>query len=164
VAAGFTPQQTADAVEDFWVAIQSQISNAFTMTVDPEVRQLNEATGVLLSVSPVTVTSRVMNGTGERLDLLQGLLTWNTGDVVDGRVVKGRTFLPGPMETMNEPGGVPTTAYKTTINSAAAALQTALPNALVVWHRPVNEAGGSIHEVILGAVNSSWSYLQSRRN
>lgn len=170
VAAGGTPQQTATAVATFMGSVDNQVSNAYSWSLDQEVRQINEANGQLQSVVTVTAASGTGFATGERLDLLQGIITWTTGEIVNGRVLRGRMFCPGVTENFNASTGIPeTTAYKTPMDAAAAALIADTNTKLVVWHRPTpiegggNQGDGEIGEVIGGSLNSKWGYLTSRR-
>lgn len=163
VAAGFTPQQLADAVEDFWVAASAGISSAFGWDIEDEVRQYNEVTGALQSAISVTGASGVGADANARIDLLQGLINWATGQVVNNRIVYGRTFIPGVTEQVNDTNGTPTAGYLSVLNSAIAALAVGVPDAQVIWHRPVDGAGGEALEVIAGAPKDQWSYLRTRR-
>ncbi|WP_146145487.1 hypothetical protein, partial [Clostridium diolis] len=88
-------------------AVDGFISSAYSWSLDAEVRQINEATGQLQSVIPITGATGTGAAAGPRLDLLQGLVTWQTPDVADGRNVKGRFFVPGPTEDHNNTQGRP---------------------------------------------------------
>jgi hypothetical protein len=164
VGAGFTPAQTATAVAQFWGTIDNSVNDEYSWQVEQEVRQYNEATGALQAVNPVSGSSGTGLADGQSLDLLQGLIRWTTGDVIGRRAVVGRTFIPGVTEQANDQDGTPTTNYVTDNTTAITALFAALPSSMQVWHRPVNKAGGSQHDVIAGTVMNRWAYLTSRRN
>jgi len=66
-------------------------------------------------------------------------------------------------ELDNDADGTPTANYLGGVDDAVDVLFTALPDALQVWHRPVNKAGGSQHTVITALVANKWAYLTSRR-
>lgn len=165
VGAGFTPQQIATAMVSFWGTIDNAVSLSFSWQVEGEVRQYNEANGALQAVVPVTGGSGTGLADGQRLDLLQGLIRWTTGEIVDRRAVLGRTFIPGVTEQANDADGTPTSNYVTDAQTAIEALFTALPDALVVWSRPTNAAAtdGVVSQVIAGAVQNKWAYLTTRR-
>jgi hypothetical protein len=169
VGGGGTPQQAANAVSAFWTAVLTQIRVGYVAKTNPEVRQLNEATGALQAVIPVSQATITCNNDGALVDLLQGVATWFTGDVADGRQIKGRTFIPGVTESVNDTAGVPTAAYISAIQTAAAALVADVSSSLQVWHRPLKDAEGNVtrpgsqHDVVSGNASPNWSYLSSRR-
>lgn len=163
VAFGSTPQQTADAVADFLTALDDNLNSAFAWSVDGEVRQMNEATGALQAVIPVTGAGATCGSGGIYVDLLQGLITWGTGEIVNGRVLRGRMFIPGIEEGRNNTSGRPESTFITACETAAAGLIADADTQLVVWHRPVNGLGGEIGEVLSASMADRWSFLSSRR-
>lgn len=168
VAGGGTPQQVNDAVGTFWGALDDFIAVGISWSTAPEVRQINEVTGALQSVSPVTPAAGAGIDAGAMLPLAQGLIRWNTGQIENGRVVKGRTFVPGPVEDSNDGAGLPNAAYIAGLQAPATALATSL-HGLVVYRRPVFDAlgnrtrDGGLEDVISGTISPSWAYLSSRR-
>jgi hypothetical protein len=58
-----------------------------------------------------------------------------TGSVVDGRRVRGTTYIV-PTVNQFEPGGTPLNTWVSTLQTAASAMMTSLTPNLVVWHRP----------------------------
>lgn len=163
LAFGSTPQQTADAVEDFLTALDDNLNSSFAWAIDPEVRQLNEATGALQAVIPVTGSGATCGSGGIYVDVLQGLITWTTGEIVNGRQLRGRMFVPGIEEGRNATTGRPEPTFITAVNTAAAGLIADANTELVVWHRPQAGLGGEIGEVLTGVMRNRWSYLSSRR-
>lgn len=164
------PAQAADAAGDWWSSVQAVVGTGFSWSVDPEVRTIDEVSGGLLAIATVVGQSGAGSLAGEPLDLLQGVASWHTGLVVDGRVLKGRTFIPGPTEGANDSDATPTAGYASAVNSATTTLLARVDADLAVWHRPVfdPETGartrdGSFELVTSGSVENQWSYLRSRR-
>lgn len=171
VAGGGTPSQAATAASTFMGAVDAFVSTALTWSMDTEVRQINEETGALQAVNVVTGTNGAGAAAGPRIDLLQGLITWTTGQIVEGRLVRGRMFVPLPTEDHNTATGTPELAgYRSGLDAAATALVGDANSTLVVWSRPVKDEDGVItragsqHDVIAGNTEARWSFLSSRRS
>jgi hypothetical protein len=167
---GGTAQQAASAVATWMATMDDYMNTAYGWSTDNEIRTLDAADGSLTGVIPVTVSSGGGGSSGEPLDLLQTQVTWNTGAIIGGRLVKGRTFLPGVDESRNDSTGRPINTMETQVNTACAALVANATSELVVWHRPkwnedrtVLESGGDTRVVTSGALNLKWAYLTSRR-
>ena len=94
---------------------------------------------------------------------LNGLIRWATGNVVAGRQLKGRTFVPAPVEAENTTGGVVNAAYITGVGTAISALLGAANAELVIWSRPTPERLGSHGTVIGGTVWQQWAVQRGRR-
>ena len=163
VAFGSTPAQTAAAVNTFMASLDDNLNSAFAWAIDSEVRQLNEASGALQAVVPVTSTGATCGSGGVYVDVLQGLLRWTTGEIVNGRQLRGRMFIPGIEEGRNNTSGRPESTFISAVNTAAAALIADANTELVVWHRPQGGTGGEIGAVLTAAMQNRWSYLSSRR-
>lgn len=168
-AAGGTAQQAATATVNFWTSMMANINSAYAIVLDTEVRTLNEANGDLQAITSVTSASVTGGSGGVLLDLLQGMLTWRTATVMDGRLLRGRTFIPGIEEGRNAAGGLPEASFKTAIDGYAFTLINDTNSVLVVWHRPredhptLPDRDGDFAAVTAGALDTNWSYLKSRR-
>lgn len=167
-----TAAQAASAAKDLWQSIDNALHSSVSWALDTDVRTINEATGQLDAITSVTAASGTGSGTGDYVDLLQGLIVWNTGEVEDGRLLRGRTFIPGITEASVDTTGRPTSGFASVVNTAAAALIAAGGVDLDVWHRPVYsgtgpsrvlERGGSSKAAITGALKNRFSYMSGRR-
>src|SRR5262245_10964754 len=151
----------------FWNAMNGIVCSGVTATFNPLVLAIDAADGELQAAftgatpSPVTFVM-----TGDPLpSQTQGLITWNTSTVVNGRRVRGRTYVPLPSESHNA-SGAPQPAYTTGLQAGVAALMTAGSTASrpVIWHRPPPAGGLGIDApVIGGSASPAWSVLRSRR-
>lgn len=151
------------AVFTLWEGLKTLFPNTVTATVRQESRLIDEATGTLIGVG-ADATVRVTTGTGANADVVPGasqlLLRWTTGEVVGGRRINGRTYVPGISESSNVVGQMASTA------TAGAAAQTYADNAApVIWHRPnpVTGASGSRHSLLSGTAWTEWAVLRRRR-
>lgn len=163
---GGTAQQAADAVRAYWAGFASSIGNGVSLQVEAEVALIDSADGSLTGSAPVTTT--VVNGSsaGEPLPFAtQALQRWITGVVLDGRFVRGRTFIPALTELLST-AGAPTTAILTTMATQAQNLIADANSVLVVWHRPSDPtlADGAAVVVAGHSEWAKWAVLRSRRD
>lgn len=157
-------QQAATAVADFIGALEPVIVNDANWSLEPDVALIAPTTGDLVSVTGVTAASGSGSETGSQLaGATQGLIRWTTGQVVNGRILRGRTFVPGPSEIMNDDGR-PNTTYSTPVQAAADGLLAAAAAELVIWHRPTDSELGTFESVQAGSVWNEWAVLRSRRD
>lgn len=157
-------------VREFWEDIASLFPNEFTATVDQVVDEVDSTTGDLIGSHAVT-TSNVVAGTNTTGDFLpaqtQAVLSMRTGDTINGRRVRGRSYI-GPMFVgANGSTGQMMPAALAQLAGAGIALLVPPPSGgfLVVWHRPSNEFGndGQACAVIDTLVRPIWGHLKSRR-
>lgn len=151
----------ASAVGAFWAALEPVMHNELDWNVEPFAEVINDATGALVGVNPIGGGE---SGTGEVSGTplpfaTQGLLRLVTSTVVNGRVLRGRIFIPGTTEFVGG-NGVPEASYVTALNDAFDALDTAAAGALLVWSR----THGTSAVVTGGQAWNQWAILRSRRD
>lgn len=164
--AGGTAQDAADAVGVFWTAMDNSMVSAVQWATEAEVAQVNASNGNLVMVHATTPASGTGASATEVLPIAtQALIRWRTGSIVNGREVRGRTFIPGLVEANNDSGS-PTSTLVTNYSAAAAALIADANSTLVVWHRPTTPGGsdGSKHDVVTGSMWTEFAVLRSRRD
>jgi len=85
------------AWNEFLIDISTILDDGTDWNVQTTGREMDDATGVLTGEwSDATVQSGGGAGAGETVpDASQMLIRWNTGEIVNGRFLKGRTFIPG---------------------------------------------------------------------
>lgn len=153
-------QAAVDLMRDFWTAIAGRISAGNLITVSGVVDSINAGTGDL--ENSYGVTARTLNGSGAG-DVLpaqvNGLLALNTITFLNGRRVRGRWFLPTPVEA-DSTNGIPTAAYATAVNAAVPALLASADPRLVIWSRDQ----GANSPVTSGVCAAKWGSLRSRRD
>lgn len=162
-------QACVDRVRDFWTAVQSHIATGVNWTVSGVVDVIDDSDGSLFDSH--TVTSRAGGGTlsGDPLPFqTQGLVVWQSSTIVDSHRLRGRTFVPAPLES-DSTGGAPVAAYVTALQAGVTALMVTGTMNLAIWHRPIiNSAGvvtrpGSQGPATGGVGKGAWAVLRSRR-
>jgi len=155
-----TAQDAIDAVDQMWTSIAGSLSNSLTWTVEGTVARINDVDGAL--VGQWAAVQNLGSGTTAG-DLIprqaQGLIRWLTPNVVGGRVLKGRTFVPGFLEAGNDAAGNPTAAIVSGLTTVPQALIADAGNELRVWSRT-----HGVSHVVTGASGATfWATLRSRR-
>jgi hypothetical protein len=163
---GGTAQQAADAVRAFWASLASTLGNGVSAQVESDVAHIDENDGSLTGASATTTTAVAFTSSGEPLPFAtQGLIRWTTGVVVNGRFLKGKTFVPAFTET-NSTGGAPTAATLSSMSTAAQNLMADANSTLVVWHRETAPGAGDGEAVFVTGHTewAKWAVLRSRRD
>lgn len=163
---------TADATDILarfracWEGVKALIDDEVTIDYDPICLAVQDTTGVLTGAFAGTDPSTtVCTGTGDALPRqTQGLVRLGTSTVIAGRRLRGRIFVPGPLEANNSAQGT-TTGYGTTVTASFATIFTpgATASAAVIWHRPKAGAGGVSALITSVATAPTWAVLRSRR-
>lgn len=165
-------QGAVNAVRTFWDSLKSYLPDELRLTVSPVVDDYDEITGQLRASFVAGAAPNVVAGTsatgyagGAGLKV-----TWNTGQIRNGRRVRGSTFIVPIANTVFTSNGTIGTAQMTSINTAAATMLaqlTAAGTSMAVWSRPVTSPvprGGSVHEVLTGSCSSKTAILRGRRD
>jgi hypothetical protein len=162
------PPTAASAVSDFWDALAPLLGTALAYQVEGTCEFIQDTTGNLVG-SDTTGTFAAENGSagGNLLPYAtQGLIRWGTGAIVNGRVLKGRTFIPGLTEDANT-AGYPLAATVTAINVAAGDFIAAAAG-FGVWSRPVatgpHTRAGAFHNAYTWSTWGQFAVLRSRRD
>jgi hypothetical protein len=160
--------EAAARVRAYFASLQPRMATVTTVQVQSQVDVLTAETGKL-TTSFAVAAQALVTGTGGASQLpgaTQGLLRLNTGVVIAGRRVEGKSFVPNPVPGDNTASGTPSTTYQTGIATAGALLNTLITTALssVTWHRPTGGIGGSIVLNTSFTCSPKWSVLRSRRD
>ncbi len=154
-------QDAVNAVGTFWSALSGNIVNTVAYTVQGAVARIQTTDGQLVGAWACTpVTSAGTAAVDQLPRQVQGLVRWETGTVVSGRFLRGRTFIPGLGETLNNPGGVPSPTLVALFGTAGAALIADTGNELLVWSR----AHGVANPAVSATGWSQWANLRTRRD
>lgn len=160
------PQLCVDRVRDAVVAGGVLFANSVTYNVSGLVDELDESTGQITGQQSVTPRTQIGAGAGNLGPIVVGLVAqFNTDDFVNGRRIRGRSFL-NPIRS----------AY--TINSAPQATELGLAQAFAskmddqgattvrfgVYTRPKGAQPGAWHDVTTTNVPQKWTVLRSRRD
>lgn len=152
-------QDAADAVSGFLTAIRVDITTAQVMQVDPEVLIVNEATNQVTGVESVTSSPISGSEATEVLpQLAMALVRWRTGTFVNGREIRGRTFIPGYCVDGSDAGEL-TPTLVAGLTSNAQALIADADSILQVYSPTKFQAA----DVTSASVWGEWASMRSRR-
>lgn len=159
------PAPPVAAVLTAFAAQGALFPEGLTITVPGSGDTIEDTTGDLVSVW-ASAGGGSTNGTGA-FGTAAGVgacITWNTGAIVNGRRLRGRTFIV-PIHARNYAvdGTLEPTSYAA-IQTMANALQAS--GGLAVWHRPTTVGGsdGTSAAVLSNRVRDKVAMLSSRRD
>lgn len=152
-------QACVDAVEAGFSIFMAEISNDYTMLIEPVVRDINTATGQLQGLEGVT-TSAIVGGNAAAplAQATQALIQWRTGTFVNGREVRGRSFIPGSTATWIS-DGEPDAGALTLLAAGGEEVITESGGTMAVWSR----SSGTAHAVTSVSAWPEFAVLRSRR-
>lgn len=150
-----------------WESLKTLISPSVTFDYEGLCIAVEDTTGVLTGAfSGTDPTSTVGSGTGDPLPRqTQGLIQWQTSTVVNGRRLRGRTYVPGFGESENSSTAVPFASTVTAMVTAGALVLPAGATASfpVIWHRPGPGGPGTSAAITGVSASTKWAVLRSRR-
>jgi len=156
-------------VDTFLGAFPAFLPTGLSAAIDPTVAQLDELTGAMQSVWGVTPPAARTGSSATAYGAGSGLcVTWISGDVRNGRGVRGRTFIVPLAGAGYDNDGTIYGTLLTNARTAATALHQDTNGArLVVWHR--NPTGqiipeGGAFNIIASNVSDKAAQLRSRRD
>jgi len=148
----------------FFDTIKNVIAPGVVWTVPNGGDQLNETTGELAGTWSGSGGGTVgSTGSGNFAVGVGARVAWGTGGIVNGRRVRGSTFLVPIAANSYDAQGTISSGSLSSIQTAADGLISGLTGALVIWSRPVPGRAGSMHEVLSAAAPDRVSWLRSRR-
>lgn len=156
-------------VRAFWDSFKVHVHAGVALSFNTVGDFVEETDGQIVAQATGTAPAAVtFTGPTDALPLAtQGLLNLGTSTFINGRRVKGRQFIPYPVEQDNVNGAIPNAVnYVGGLNTAAALLGTTIvtPMSQRVWHRPNGGSPGLSVPVTSRQASSSWATLRSRRN
>lgn len=161
---GLSVNAQRNALAALWAEIGNGLSNQIRWTVPSEGVEIEDSTGTLTGTwSDGIPLSDVGEGAAQPVpDASQILLRWRSETVVNGRFLRGRTFIPGLTVSNMVSGNIGTTALG--VFQAAVTDFIAEPSGLVIWHRPNGASPGSHDVATTGSVWSELAVLRRRRS
>lgn len=147
-------------------AYKNYIPQGITVTVPGTGDVLEDTNGQLTTVWAAAGGGVVAGagGVGACAKGVGGVINWKTGAIVNGRRLRGRTFVvPMNAGSFDNTGSIePNTLVG--LQTLANALQASGP--LAVWHRPTAKgaADGTSAGVVSNLVRNKVAYLSSRRD
>lgn len=164
---GTTAQATMDRLGAAVEAARSLLHESVTVVSDSYVDELNPATGALTASWSVTGFSKVGSSAGTELPPATALcVTWLTNSYINGRRLRGRTFLSPLGAGQLESNGTPNSFAATILDSFGSSWSDNSgdgPNT-VVWHRPTPGNPGSAQPIVGYRRVDKYAVLRSRRD
>lgn len=149
------------AIDTMYDTVQARMDSLTTWTVRTSGKIIDETTGTLTGFwSDATARAGAGTLSGSPVaNAAQVLLRWRTNNIVNGRLLQGRTFVPG-LSSSSTDGGQLSSAALSAFEGAQAAFLTSVGSDMVIWHRPNGSDPGSLFAVSTGA---TWNELATQR-
>ena len=148
----------------FFNAIKNQFPAPLTFTIPNSGDLIDDATGELTGAwSGSGGTAPASSSSGAYMAGTGAYIQWNTGSIVNGRRLKGRTFLcPLKSDNADSSGNISSAAHAV-LDPALATLVAA--GKVMVWHRPTSPGGSDSVAIVAGSASiaPSVTSLRSRR-
>lgn len=156
-------QAVADGVHDAWLGLLTFFPAFLNIQVNSPVDVIDSETGLLTASFGITPPSAVVGSAGALSGPQASMLCINylTDTIINGHRVRGRTFV-GPLKAGGDADGTPTSAQLVQMDEFGDDLEVT-PNHQVIWHRPVNGAGGAAADVTAHVTADRFAVLTSRR-
>lgn len=153
-------------VKQFWDSLSVMLDSSLSYVVEGEPRRYAAIDGSLQQIfdapSPGGGSGSQAGNAVPRSS--QVLIRWNTAEIINGRLLRGRTFVPGLMGTAITDTGLVATSQLTQIAAAANALIDQSGGTLSVWSRPRGSSGGQTGLVTSASTWEQFAVLRSRRD
>ena len=153
------------AIKNAYAAIGSILPGDVRVTIPNSGEVIEDTTGTLLSVWTGAGGGTVTGGLTQAAAAGVGACaSWKTGGIINGRTLRGRTFIAPLATSSYETDGTLSPTVITGMNAFIAGLMGSGPRA--VWHRPPTTGGsdGNSDGVIAGSVRDRAAFLSSRRD
>lgn len=134
-AAASIAQQRA-ALDNFCASNNGALNNSVAWRIQTSGRELDDLTGTLFGA---WTEPTVYDGTGTLAsppvaDATQILYQWRTSVIVNGRFLRGRTFIPGCAQSSTAMGNLAPTVVAALTSGALPLINSAV--GFGIWHRP----------------------------
>lgn len=156
-----------DAVDDFWNTLCTNwLDDDVTFQVQGASRRLAASNGELQQIYSFDDRPQRTGSSGGNSvpRIAQALIRWRTNEIINGRLLRGRNFIPGIPSTALTDTGLLSPVLTAGITAAGEQLIVDVDTFLQVWHRPVNGAGGSAHTVTGVSTWEQFAMLHGRRD
>jgi len=162
----FVDMATALAsVETFWLAIADRIPAGVNIQVESSGDVIDDATGNLTDSWTEDAIDIVHGTAGGSYSAPAGMVVdWLTSTVLDGRRLRGRTFIVPMSGGGYDNDGTPQAEFISDVLAAATALVAAQSSSFYVWHRPLASRAGGAGLVTSARVPNFTAVLKSRRD
>lgn len=158
-----SPNRQRDVLADMLSAVMTKCAAGTTFSLAKAGAVIDSQSGLMVNVWD---DSRSKTGSGTGIgqaipNASQLLLRLPTADIVNGRFIRGRMFIPGLADDGVENGEVKDSTL-VALNTVSDYL-TDPDSGFYVWHRPTSGSGGSAHSITGGAFWAELAVLRNRR-
>lgn len=125
---------------------------------------IEDTTGELIDVWTAGVAGQVDGAGGTAVAAGVGAcVSWKTGGIINGRRLRGRTFLVPFATSSYDTDGTLTSTANTQVANFRAAMMASGP--MAVWHRPTTKGGtdGNSYGIVSSSHRDVVAFLSSRR-
>lgn len=154
------------AYQAFFVGIADRIPSNTTVQVQNTGNLIDESDGsVMGSWSGPAQAAIPGTGSGAYAAPSGAHINWRTGDIKNGRRVRGRSFLVPLYGGAYDSDGSIAATVLTDLRGNLATLVTALVGSDArIWSRPTQSAAGTAHEIVSADIPDKTATLRSRRD
>jgi len=153
------------AIKTAYQGISGTLPSGCVITIPSSGDTIDDTTGELVGVWTASGGGAVTGNGGSNIAAGVGAcLGWATGGIVNGRKLRGRTFIVPLANVAYDSDGTLASGHLAVLQTLAANLMAAGP--LAVWHRPTTAGGsdGNSYGVIAYKVRDKVAFLSSRRD
>jgi predicted aconitase with swiveling domain len=160
-----------------WTAFAADMPNVVNIKVKQTGDEIEDTTGTLIGAWDNATPEVTIGGSGgdPYAAPIGGMVTWTTGSILDGRRVKGRSFVVPMSADAYVASGEINDVHLTVMQDAANAFVASEDTSLVIWHRPRAARPGPVpparaarlggHALVTGSsVEGKVAVLKSRRD
>lgn len=157
-----SPSSQRSFIEDWLTSLSPWLSDLTSVSIATEGREIDAETGGLVGTWTDTTPLVVTGDGGNSIlpDASQVLIRWSTGEIHNGRYLRGRTFIPG-LAAANSTAGNVAGGAREAMELASNTFLGESPG-MVIWARP-GTAPGSTGVAISADVWAELAVLRRRR-
>jgi len=163
-------EQTAVRLHNFWDAIDGYLPSSVRINLPTVLEEVATATGELLAEHPFEPGTVIAgSGTASFASPAGACINWNTAGLINGRRIRGRTFIVPMHDGGYQSDGTLADAARTAIANAANTYANAGPGLGIdgaIWHRPSGPGAsdGAAAGITSATVRDRVAILRSRRD
>lgn len=156
----------AQRVSDFFTAMRTYIPQVVKISIVPTAVTIDETSGQMTGMTSIEVPPPVAGGAAQPYPGPAGaVVNWMTSSFVNGRLLRGKTFIVPLVSTAFDSSGTLSTSARGAISDAAnGLLEDSATGFMQVWSRPRGGAGGTSADITSAVVPDFAAVLRSRRD
>ena len=166
-ASGAVVDDARGRVHSFFSELEGVLPSSVEVEVREEVEEFDESSGLLVGYERGTEDLPTITGSnqGAYAGPAGAVIHWNTNTVVNGRRLRGRTFIVPMVSAGYESDGTLRSLELERLNDAAEYLSGgAFESTFCVWSRPQGGGSGAVGPVVSHRVPDMVAVLRSRRD